>query len=127
MLLGKDFLPQAAEIMKSQISMASPEDSGELAEDSNANANGSSMPRRQSDHWEKLDEVDDVAIKPMNSVHMPERTIEFKGNHKRIDVYWIADDGGLMLMLPHLLRQAKTPPWVSIVLLHLHTRVLSHL
>uniref|UniRef100_A0A7S3LKD5 SLC12A transporter C-terminal domain-containing protein n=1 Tax=Aplanochytrium stocchinoi TaxID=215587 RepID=A0A7S3LKD5_9STRA len=31
--------------------------------------------------------------------------------HRRIDVYWFADDGGLTLMLPHLLRQAKQPPW----------------
>lgn len=120
MLLGKEFLPQAAEIMKAQISMTSPEDEGELAaeEESEATENGASgQQRRQSDHWEKLDEVEDVAIKPIDHVQTPERVIHFKGNNKRIDVYWIADDGGLVLMLPHLLRQAKTPPWVRVYLI----------
>lgn len=32
---------------------------------------------------------------------------------KRIDVWWLVDDGGLTIMLPHILRQASSPPWVG--------------
>jgi len=35
---------------------------------------------------------------------------------KRIDVWWLVDDGGLTIMLPHILRQAKSPPWVGCML-----------
>mmetsp|Transcript_12261 Transcript_12261/g.21875 ORF Transcript_12261/g.21875 Transcript_12261/m.21875 type:complete len:1112 (-) Transcript_12261:37-3372(-) len=34
-------------------------------------------------------------------------------SEKRIDVWWLVDDGGLTIMLPHILRQARTPPWVG--------------
>ena len=30
---------------------------------------------------------------------------------KRIDVWWLVDDGGLTIILPHILRQARSPPW----------------
>uniref|UniRef100_A0A7S2SQ15 Uncharacterized protein n=2 Tax=Mucochytrium quahogii TaxID=96639 RepID=A0A7S2SQ15_9STRA len=32
---------------------------------------------------------------------------------RRIDVWWLVDDGGLTIMLPHFIRQAKSPPWVG--------------
>ncbi|GBG27552.1 Solute carrier family 12 member 3 [Hondaea fermentalgiana] len=39
---------------------------------------------------------------------------------KRIDVWWFVDDGGLTIMLPHILRQASSPPWVGC-----HLRVMA--
>lgn len=113
MLLGKEFLSQAAELMKSQISMDKGESenaANEAFESEDGSDSIDRAPKTDADKWESLEAIKNVAIKPTTSGESSGMT--FKTTSKRIDVYWTADDGGLVLMLPHLLRQAGMPPWV---------------
>lgn len=76
-------------------------------------------PKEEEDDWEILKPLGNVfrrMLKDPDTEQSVEPNLDYFGSkRRRIDVYCFADDGGLVLLLPHLLSKANEPPWVSVI------------